>query len=269
MVEFSNLFEIILSASNLAMNLIHKPFLVHTKEDNSPVTDIDLKINAFLIENLRKFYPNIHILSEETSDDKSRLNFSELFIIDPIDGTTELVNPELEFAINLAYVTDHNINIAFVAVPAYKVIYYAIKGKGAFKYYIDTKTQKQIYVSNRIKKDLHLAQSRSHTLEIEKKLAIDPLFSVIKPIGSSFKLCLLAEGIIDIVFKLSASTKEWDIAPCDLIVKEAGGTFTDSKGLPFTYNREDYRNLAGYLATNNRENELWMLNKISSILKNK
>jgi 3'(2'), 5'-bisphosphate nucleotidase len=251
MVEIEKLLKIIKNANELAKHLSTSAFLTYKKEDDSPVTTVDLETNKFLIDNLKKHYRDIPILSEETADDIARLESKELFIIDPIDGTTELFHPNREFAINLAYVVDQQVVYGLIGIPCYDLIYYAIKDHGAFK--ISGEQVQPIHVSDRLKGEWHLALSRSHKTELDESIASDPGFYVIKNIGSSFKLCLLAEGTIDIAFKTNPGTKEWDVAPADLIIKEAGGQFGSIEGENYSYNKPDPHHYKGYLASNSRE----------------
>ncbi|MCK5207743.1 MAG: hypothetical protein KAQ79_06980, partial [Cyclobacteriaceae bacterium] len=91
---------------------------------------------------------------------------------------------------------------------------------------------------------------RNHTTDLEwevaKKLSIPKIITY----GSSLKACLIAEQAGQVNFNAAPYTWEWDVCASDIIVHEAGGKFTDSKGKLFDYNKKNPRNKCGYAATN-------------------
>ena len=78
----------------------------------------------------------------------------------------------------------------------------------------------------------------------------------VEQFGSSLKPCRIAHGKAEITYRMSANTKEWDTAACQIIVEEAGGLFVEPDGAPITYNREDVYNRKGYVVVNRKENIL-------------
>jgi len=92
--------------------------------------------------------------------------------------------------------------------------------------------------------------SRNHNTELEWAVARSLGIPKITTIGSSLKICLVAEGQAEVSFNPSNRTWEWDICASDIIIQEAGGIFTDIDGRQIIYNKKDPRNLRGYAATN-------------------
>ena len=135
------------------------------------------------------------------------------------------------------------------AVPCRNLYYYAIKGQGAYK--IEEEKVTQIYVSNR-KENLRMLTSQFF-FKNNDEFKDNPLIESMNPIGSSYKACLIAEGKAEFCIKFDAHTKEWDTAPSEVIIKEAGGVMSNMYGETNTYNRENVYNVDGFIIANNQE----------------
>lgn len=228
-------------------------FTVKIKEDDSPVTDADLTSDRILRNHLSCF-SDAAWLSEEEEDDRSRLDRDLLFIVDPLDGTADFVQKDDSFGINIALVYRGKPVASAVFVPAAKTFAYALKGKGS--YFVDeTGHEEELHVSDRTK-DLIFLTSKMYQLDSEKQV-IERHRDLIKEViasGACTKGILLASGRADCSVRYTKNTKEWDVCAVDLLVTEAGGIFTDSNGVPFTYNRRDVYNREGYSMFNRKEN---------------
>ena len=239
-------------ASEEIMRIYRRGFHVENKEDLSPVTDADIASNAIIHDTLST-YSDIYYMSEEEEDNKERLSKDALFIVDPLDGTTDFVNRDDSFGINLAFVVNHQPVLSVIAVPARGVYAYAIAGKGS--YYVFADREEKMQVSSNTK-DLILLASMTHQLPSEEEVAHrhkDLVKEVIRK-GACTKALYLARGKADACIRYTPYTKEWDVCAPDLIVKEAGGIFVDKNLKPFTYNREDVYNRDGYCMFNRKEN---------------
>lgn len=230
--------------------------VVEIKEDDSPVTQADKKADKIIRDYLHEAFKDYGLLSEETSDDASRLEKDFVFIVDPIDGTKDYINHDNEFAINIALSYKHEIVAGVIYAPAFNEVYYATKNGGA--YMIKDGNKNQIHTTNSEKK--RVLRSRFHTLPIEDKYLEDhkDLIVSIEGCGSSYKGCKIASGKAELNFKLGEGTKEWDIAPIDIIVKEAGGSFTKPDGTNYRYNREDVYNHDGFVILNKRDSRFFL-----------
>lgn len=243
-------------ASKNIMKYYKEGFHTEYKDDDSPVTEAD-KTSDVLIRNiLSKEFPGYAFLTEESRDDKSRLNNDFVFIIDPLDGTEDYVHKDDEFTVNIALCYKHEIVASVIAVPAFNEYYFAVLNEGAYK--IDANGNKtKLHVSDKTS-DLtcftsvyHLAEKEVETI---KKHSDKICYSVKK--GSSLKGCYIAEGKGEISYRLTSGTKEWDTAAFDLIVREAGGFVVKLDGTRMIYNREEVRNLEPYIIVNKLENIL-------------
>ena len=244
--ELDCVLEVVERASQKILEIYHTNFDVKLKADHSEVTEADLKSNQIIVESLSKNFPEYAILSEENKDNKERLTNDYCWIIDPIDGTKDFVNRTNHFAINIALCYKHEIVLGVIKVPCENICYYAIKGKGAYK--IENNQISKIHVSDR-KSNLRFITSQFFFVK-------DPMFDnkIIGKrivIGSSYKAGYVAEGKGELCVKLDPNSKEWDTAPCEIIVKEAGGIMTDLHGNIRKYNKDDVYNHDGFIIANN------------------
>lgn len=240
-------------AQKKILEIYHHPFAVEIKSDNSPVTEADKQADKMISKILKENFPNYALLTEESTDDFSRLENDFCFIVDPVDGTKDFCAKNDEFATNIALSYKHEIVVGVVIIPAKGDIYYAVKGEGAYHLYPNGKVER-IHVNDK-KENLILLTSRFHSTEYEKNLPlIDHRIGQTLCYGSSIKACRIAEGLAEIHYRRGEGTKEWDIAPIDLIVKEAGGFFVKPDLTSYSYNRKDVYNHEGYIITNSLEN---------------
>lgn len=238
------------------LEIYNEEFEVQIKSDDSPVTKADLLADKLITEYLKNIYPDYGFLTEESKDNKDRLNKDFVFIIDPVDGTADFVDKNDEFAINIALSYKHEIVAGVIFIPALNTYYYALKDNGSYKVDSEGKTER-IHVSSKVE-DLTCLTSRFHVASNELELIEkhSDLIKHVKTYGSSLKACLIAEGKAEITYRLKSGTKEWDTAPFEVIIKEAGGIVVKPNGTPMVYNREEVRNLEGYIVANKKENVL-------------
>lgn len=230
-------------------------FDVEIKSDDSPVTQADKNANAIIKNYLASVFPNHAFLTEEEEDDKSRLQNDYVWIIDPVDGTKDFIAKDDEFTTNIALSYKHEIVVGVVLIPAKNEIYYATKNGGAFHRANGVDTP--IHVNDK-KQNLTVLCSVFHTQNSEVELIkkYENKISNILKVGSSIKACYIAEGKAELTYRLSAGTKEWDVAACQIIVEEAGGIMIEPNGKRLTYNRDDVYNRNGYIIVNCKENIL-------------
>ena len=200
------------------------------------VTIYDEKVQEFLIENIKKFYPNATFIAEEKDNDNNALNSELCFIIDPIDGTTNFIRNYKTSSISVGVWSFGEPIFGAVLNPYLGELYTAEKGKGAFL------NDQKITVSDKDLKETIFAFGSSpyykqelgeKTFDIAKKLFF--ACADIRRSGSAaLDFCHLASGRIDLFFECRLSP--WDFAAGSIIVKEAGGTITDLDGneLDFT-----------------------------------
>ena len=254
--QCSDMIEVCLKAMSKVMEYYKNGFDVEIKSDNSPVTDADKQSDLIIKSFLKEKYPTYAFLTEESNDDKARLNEKYVFIIDPLDGTKDFVAKDDMFAINIALVEEHTPIVGVVGIPAQNKIYFAIKDYGS--YLLENDALKRIYASNRTD-NLIMSCSVFHSGKTDQEIFDKFQNRILKknPLGSALKSCLIAEGKVDCCFSSSGNTKEWDTCAPQIIVEESGGHFTTFYGDKITYNREDVYNRNGYAAYNaSTENNL-------------
>ena len=237
------------------LKIYNSNFEVEIKEDDSPVTLADKNADKVIREVLHARFPEYAFLTEESTDDKTRLNNDYVWIVDPVDGTKDFVARDGGFTTNIALAYKHEAVVGVVVVPLTGEIYYAAKGLGAF-YRKDGVTTK-IHVNDKLD-NLICYRSVFHSKQNEEdmiKKHADKITKVEKW-GSALKPCRIAQGLGEITYRLSDGTKEWDTAASQVIVEQAGGIFLDTKGQRIMYNREDVYNRIGYVICNRIENFL-------------
>ncbi len=222
-------------------------FEVDTKADDSPVTEADLAAHAILDPGLERLLAGVPVLSEESELQPfaERASWSRYWIVDPLDGTKEFIKRNGEFTVNVALVDKGEPVLGVVYVPVLGITYAGIKGVGAWK--IEQGREQTIAVrtvASRLDAGLpiELVASRSHGAEavvtlMERVAAkLGPVET--KNMGSSLKLCLVAEGKADLYPRL-ALTSEWDTAAAQAVVEAAGGQVVDTDFNVLRYNTKD------------------------------
>jgi len=226
----------------------------------SPLTKADLASEKIIKQELKKF--KLPILSEEAEDDKARLNSEYVWIVDPLDGTSDFIKKTGEFSVLIGLVKNGEPILGVVYEPAKNTFYWAEKGKGAF-IEKNGKTRK-IKVSN--KKDfseMTILLSRNHLLKSDIKLCNNLRIGKKIKRGSTSKMCVIARGEAEIYVNTSDRTGEWDTCAPQIILEEAGGEITDMRGGKLMYNKKMPKNLSGFVASNGT-----LHNEIIKTLKN-
>jgi 3'(2'), 5'-bisphosphate nucleotidase len=241
-IDLDKIKKIAIDAGDVVMEIYKKDFSIEYKDDNSPLTEADIKANELICRELMVLYPDIPILSEENKiiSYEDRKSWEYYWCIDPIDGTKEFVKKNGEFTINIALIYKNEPVLGVVFAPAMGDIYLAKRGEGAFK-----NNQKLPLKINKTPKDkLYVVASKSHLSDETKEFIsnLDTKEVEQVSIGSSLKLCMVAEGVADLYPRL-APTMEWDTAAADAIVREAQKmTYQLDKNTPLVYNKENLLN---------------------------
>ena len=224
------------------MEVYRGDFKVVEKEDQSPLTIADQRSNE-VIEKLLNA-SGIPILSEEGihSSFEERKSFTYLWIVDPLDGTKEFVKRNGEFTVNIALVENGTPILGVIYVPVKKWIYYG-SSAGSYKE-LDGLIDKLPILKE--KNVFTAVGSRSHpskeTADFFEQLKKEKGNVEIVSMGSSLKICLVAEGTAD-VYPRFAPTMEWDTAAGHAIAKFAGKSFIDLEtNQEMVYNRKQLRN---------------------------
>jgi 3'(2'), 5'-bisphosphate nucleotidase len=238
-VSLDDLLQLARQAGDAILSIYNTEFEVEHKQDDSPLTAADTAAHNLIVSTLQQLTPEIPVLSEESSavPFSTRRQWQRYWLIDPLDGTREFVKRNGEFTVNIALIEEQTPTLGVVHAPVLGTTYYGIKGEGAWKQQIDQPTA-PIGVTDRCATPVRVAGSRSHAgdslLRFLEKLGAHELVSM----GSSLKLCLVAEGKADIYPRLGP-TSEWDTAAAQAVVEAAGGRVTTLDLQALKYNTKD------------------------------
>jgi len=238
-------------------------FGVDTKDDATPVTKADLESESVIRQVLSK--SEIGIMSEESSNEKPIPKEGRLWVVDPLDGTSDFIKKTDDFSAMIGLVESGEPIIGVVCAPAKNRLYFAVKGEGAFVEGIDGADARKISVSEI--GDLISARpvfSRFHLGEKEQELLRDIGIKEYNKMGSSgLKICSIAEGTSAFYLTFTKRMNLWDVCAADVILKEAGGRISDIRGRALSYNGSEINLENGVLATNGFLHEA-LITKINS-----
>jgi 3'(2'), 5'-bisphosphate nucleotidase len=214
-------------------------FAVESKHDDSPLTAADMASHHEIVAGLERLTPDIPILSEEsaTLPYAERSRWSRYWLVDPLDGTREFIKRNGEFTVNIALIEDGVPVLGVVHVPVTGVCYSACRGLGAFKQVADN-ARTPIRVRRLGNGPVMVVGSRSHRGDSLNSFLEKVGDHDMVGMGSSLKLCLVAEGAADIYPRLGP-TSEWDTAAAQCVVEQAGGFVTSVDMQPLRYNTKD------------------------------
>lgn len=207
------------------------------KENNQSIlTEIDLKSEKAIIKTIEEDYPDHNILSEEAGLISKNSEYT--WHIDPIDGTSNYAAGIPMYCVSIALVKNNEIILGVIFDPTRNELFYAEKGKGAFL------NNKRIKVSNRNKLQEALVSfglpsySKASVPTLRKAAAIFPKIRGFRNNGSAaINLSYIACGRLDIY--ASWKINSWDYAAGLMIIKEAGGKVTDLKGNNLSVEKEN------------------------------
>lgn len=245
-------------AGRVILSIYNDPiadFKIESKADNSPLTIADKQSNDCIVSHLQRTpYP---ILSEESAilPFSERKAWKTLWVVDPLDGTKEFIKRNGEFTVNIALVKESIPVIGVIYVPVKNELYWGSEDGGAYKVCkvdakdtIDTLKAKAVKLplNHSVRKEPVVVASRSHlTPETEQYInrLKDKFGSVsLTSVGSSIKICLVAEGSAD-VYPRFAPTMEWDTAAGHAIARAAGReVYHIDECTPLVYNKADMLN---------------------------
>jgi len=199
-----------------------------------------IHLNKIITKKILELTPNILIVSEETSDNKSINNLKDFWLIDPIDGTYDYINNLEEFTINAGLIINRKPVAGLIYAPAKKRMFFSYGENLAFEL-INGKTVKLDSSKNFDKEEIKFVTYSNNIKQeidvIHKKLNVKKLTRM----KSSLKFCVIAAGEYD-GYVAEPRACEWDIAAGHAILKHAGGKVTDFDGNEILYGKKDFKN---------------------------
>ena len=236
-----------IEAGDAILEIYQKDYNIFTKTDDSPITEADLKSNEIIKKILSK--TKYSILSEEDIDDQSRLSKDMIWIVDPLDGTSDFIDKTGEFTVMIALIQNKKPILGIISWPTEKTLFVAQKNYGAFRYSDNRWDKISVTKMNELSK-CRTVGSRHHLSEKEKKFIKKIGIKDFTSIGSSLKVGKISSGQAEVYITTTNKMKEWDTAASYCIVSEAGGKMTDMLGNELTYNNKNVYHQNGILVTN-------------------
>lgn len=241
--------KVIIECGDLILNINREELTIYNKEGiNNIVTNYDILIQNKLKKKLLEIIPNASFIGEEETFNND-INNEYIFVVDPIDGTTNFSRNMNLSAISVALLKNNKPLYGFCYNPYTNELYEARKNSGAYL------NGKRIHVSNKTLKEgivlcgcsPYYDELRKKSLEIQNKLAM--VASDYRRLGSAvIELCSIASGKAELYFELKLMP--WDYAAASLILEEAGGIIKTIENKDIEYlkptsivasnNKEDY-----------------------------
>lgn len=201
------------------------------KQDQSPVTSVDIAVDRFLFGQLRGLFPQAGWLSEETADNDERLQYQYVWVVDPIDGTRSMLAGRPEFCVSVGLVeTGVGPLLGVIANPSTGERFFAQVGQGAHD-----------QLGGRLQSRSTFSAESPQVLVSHSDISnglwqgVLPIAQM-TPLGSlAYKMALVAAGRFD-GHATAMPRSEWDAAAGSLILSEAGGMATDLHGRPLQFN---------------------------------
>lgn len=201
---------------------------ITSKERNDFVSEVDRRAEDEIIAIIRKAYPNHGILAEESGQHGRGDEF--LWIIDPLDGTTNFLHGFPQFAVSIALQQKGRLEQAVIYDPMRQELFTASRGGGAFLDNRRIRVSKKAGLGGALlgtgfpyKDQQHL----SAYLDMFKALLIESA-GIRRPGSAALDLAYVAAGRFDGFWEIGL--KPWDIAAGILLVREAGGLVGDLSG---------------------------------------
>lgn len=233
--------------SAAVMEWYHTDVACDTKEDGSPVTRADFASNHSIVAALAPTgYP---VLSEEGADPPGRLAADWVWVVDPLDGTSDFLDRNGEFTVMVALIRRGRPVVGVVSRPTDGTLYAGVAGAGAWRH-AGTDWTRIRTRRNGILARCVAVRSRHHFATREGDFLASLGIRETRVLGSSLKAMEIGTGGADIYVTFTDRMKEWDTAASHIILHEAGGRMTDTAGNELEYNRPDPFHKHGILATN-------------------
>jgi myo-inositol-1(or 4)-monophosphatase len=225
----------IINRASLDLDLLR----ISTKSPNDFVTEVDQAAEQVIIETLLTAYPGHGILAEESGRAHGAKDSDYLWIIDPLDGTTNFIHGLPVYAVSIALAFKGQVQQAVVYDPARNDLFYASKGRGAFL------NDRRLRVSRRTRLAESLIGTGFPFRKGDNFKRYVQMFEAVmqscaglrRPGAAALDLCYVAAGWYDAFFETGLSP--WDIAAGSLLITEAGGLIGNFTGdAEYLYQRE-------------------------------
>ena len=259
--------ELVARAAAAVIRVCGNGLVARQKADMSPVTAADEAAEAVILAGLARLFPGLPVISEEKAAEAgaSVQPLPPAFLlVDPLDGTRELLAGRAEFTVNAAVIAQGAPVLGIVAAPALGVLWRGCRGGGAERLALDATcgtVGPPVPIRAR-------AWPRSDPTALVSRSHLDPATTTFlarfagirqQACGSALKFCHLAEGSADIYPRL-APTCEWDVAAGHALLTAAGGAVFTPSGTPLAYGHvEDAFRIPSFVAFADPSTAAWAL----------
>ncbi|MDB4981745.1 MAG: putative phosphatase [Myxococcales bacterium] len=239
-----------LEAAHLVRGYHRTKLKIESKAGNEPVTEADRAASDLIVHRLRAAFPDDAVLSEEIPDDGSRLGRPRVWMVDPIDGTSDFIAGDTGFVVMIGLVVDGRPHVGAVAHPLTNRVFSGVVGEGA--YLVAGEQRSSLHTSAlAAPPGIRLVASKTHRTPrvdaVKRALGVTDEINV----GSvGLKIGLVSEGSRDLYVYTGGRTKIWDSCGPEAILRAAGGTISDLDGNPLIYDRPELYNRRGIVASN-------------------
>jgi len=216
-------------AGALALTMFRTEIRQWTKGQSSPVSEADIAVDELIRQRLQSATPDYGWLSEESADDRVRLDKQRVWIVDPIDGTRAYLGGREDWSISAALVEGSKPLLAAVFAPATDEFFFASRGGGA------ARNDVAIRVSPGTGFDID-RMAGPHFLLNRVRGTTSPELRNFKIGSLALRISRVAQGALDAAF-VGGNSRDWDLAAADLLLREAGGQLTSLDGDAPVYNR--------------------------------
>lgn len=236
-------------AGAVIMEYYQTGLAVERKAGDEPVTAADREADALIAAGLLAVFPNDGLLTEESEDDRSRLGKERVWVVDPLDGTTEFITETGEFAVQIALAVKGYPTLGVVYQPAKERFFYAVQGQGAYQVRDGQPTRLRVSTTS-APAQMCLVASRSHYSPLVEDARRALGIKKVNRVGSvGLKVGLVARAVCDLYLATTVS-KEWDLCAPHALLLEAGGVLTNLCGEPLVYNKPDVIECQGLIGSN-------------------
>jgi 3'(2'), 5'-bisphosphate nucleotidase len=222
---------------------------VDRKDGDEPVTEADRAADDLISAGLRSAFPDDGLLTEESEDDLLRLEKKRVWIVDPLDGTSDFITETGDFSVQIALTMEQYPVLGVVYQPTVDHLFYAVRGRGAYQ--VDQGRETRLRVSRESDPaGMCLVASRSHYSEFVEEARQALGIRAVTRMGSvGLKVGLVARGGCDLYLATNIA-KEWDVCAPHALMREAGGVLTNLCGEPILYNKAEVAECKGLIGSN-------------------
>lgn len=273
---FARELQVAINAARKAADIILEIYTaqsaeIYEKGDGSPVTDADLAADREIRAIIGEAFPNDALMTEEGESDAGRLTNDRVWIVDPIDGTAQYVARTGKFDVLIALTVQGEPVVAATIQPTTGLMHAAVNGQGAWRHHGNGWER-------------HVLSPAEHPPRVvaSKYYLEPPMQDALGAIAAS--LGAATPPIMEVGFQPRAlddserwydvflgfpqdprifAAREWDIAASELVVREAGGVFTDAWGRRHRYNKRSTQISGGIIAAVSAELHAAMLKAIA------